>query len=328
MPRTPGGIPEKDWRAAQRIGRHHKVDPLLLVSIGKIETDWGRLGDGRKGNILGVGSFDSGSSYQWAGVHNQLKKGAELLQGWGVRSVGDIKRGKASAWATDPNWENAVSSMYSQLAGGKYSTVGRGRRNNSSVRGSRTIPGVDNSAVRQSLLQNYLATDYDPNALLNLASGLKGAQDVPGMTIPGQPQRQRSERGGPRLATGQPVMDVLRKASKWAKKAPTYLWGGGHGGIAKVGDDVDCSGFTSAIAPGVTTPMVASQFKSYGAPGKGRHFTVYASDSHVFTGIRDPRTGKERFFGTSNMGKNPRGGVTEFKPSASYLSGFVARHPK
>src|SRR4051812_38247042 len=97
---------------AQRIGRKRKVDPLLLIAIGKQETNWGKAGDGRKGNILGVGSFDTGSSYKWSGVHGQLSKGAELLSKWGARTIGDVQRGKASAWATDPNWEAGVARNY------------------------------------------------------------------------------------------------------------------------------------------------------------------------------------------------------------------------
>lgn len=209
--KTPGGIPMKDWRLAQRIARKHRVDPLVLVAIGKIETDWGRLGDGRKGNILGVGSFDSGSSYKWAGVRNQLKKGAELLQSWGVRGIHDIKAGKAASWATDPNWENAVSSMYSQLAGGHYSTVsGRPSRRGPSrlVATTTKTPGVDMSGQRQALRMDTLTTALSQHRmpsqteLLALGTSLRDLQDVPGETNvelkvkPGK--RMRGGRGGGR----------------------------------------------------------------------------------------------------------------------------------
>lgn len=115
---TPGSIPNSDWALAQKWGGAYGVDPLLLVAIGFHETHWGTLGDGRKGNVLGVGSFDSGSSYQWAGVDNQLHEGAKILSQHGVHSIADVRAGKASWWATDPSWKNGVSTWYDQLKGG------------------------------------------------------------------------------------------------------------------------------------------------------------------------------------------------------------------
>jgi hypothetical protein len=46
-----------------------------------------------------------------------------------------------------------------------------------------TIPGVDRSQDRKALLLDYLDRDYEPDALLNLASGLRQAQDTPPETI-------------------------------------------------------------------------------------------------------------------------------------------------
>ena len=112
----PGGIPRTDWRMVKSIASRYGVDPLLLVAIGKIETDWGRLGDGRNGNVLGVGSYDTGSSYQWAGLRNQLRKGSELLKSWGATTLDAVVGGKASSWATDPGWESAVASKYREIA--------------------------------------------------------------------------------------------------------------------------------------------------------------------------------------------------------------------
>lgn len=45
-----------------------------------------------------------------------------------------------------------------------------------------TTPGIDNSPLRQQLKMAYLAQRNDPDALLNLAQGLQGAEDVPGKT--------------------------------------------------------------------------------------------------------------------------------------------------
>jgi hypothetical protein len=208
-----------------------------------------------------------------------------------------------------------------------------GKRGPSGVQGKkspsgRTIPGVDNGPLRQQLLQQYLAQDYDPNALLGLAQGLEGAQDIPGVTVPGVSKRGGTRNGRGRdvvTATGQSVNKMLSKAVKWDKAKAPYLWGGGHGAIAKPGQPVDCSGYVSAVL-GLDTPQVSGNLASWGKPGKGRWVSVYANDGHVLMSIRDPKTRKVRWFGTSRS--NPGGGAGEISPpDASYLSSFTARHP-
>lgn len=47
----------------------------------------------------------------------------------------------------------------------------------------RTIPGVDNSQARRDLEINYFGTSHSPDALLNLAKGLQGAQDTPARRV-------------------------------------------------------------------------------------------------------------------------------------------------
>ena len=101
----PGGISGEDWAKVQTYAGAKQIDPLVLVSIGMHETDWGRLGDGRQGNVLGVGSYDSGSTYKYAGIDGQLAEGTRLLASWGVHTIDDLAAGKAADWATDPNWE-------------------------------------------------------------------------------------------------------------------------------------------------------------------------------------------------------------------------------
>lgn len=117
-PVTPGGIPAADWATAQKWGKAYGVDPVLLVAIGFHETKWGKLGDGRNGNILGVGSFDSGSSYKWAGVDNQLHEGAKILAAHHVHTIADVRAGLARWWATDPAWAQGVSGWYDKIKGG------------------------------------------------------------------------------------------------------------------------------------------------------------------------------------------------------------------
>jgi hypothetical protein len=113
----PGGISAEDWAKVQTYANAKQIDPLILVAIGMHETDWGRLGDGRLGNVLGVGSYDGGSTYRYAGIDDQLGEGSRLLAGWGVHTIGDLAAGKAANWATDPGWESAVVQWYGRLGG-------------------------------------------------------------------------------------------------------------------------------------------------------------------------------------------------------------------
>src|ERR1044072_1721516 len=70
------------------------------------------------------------------------------------------------------------------------------------------------------------------------------------------------------------VMGMLRKAAAWDKAKVPYLWGGGHGSIAKPGQPVDCSGYVSAVL-GLDSPQVSGNLAGWGKPGKGRNVTVY-----------------------------------------------------
>lgn len=115
---TPGGISKTDWTLVQTYGKLYGVDPLLLVAIGFQETHWGTLGAGRQGLILGVGAFDSGTSYKWKGLNAQLSQGAKILAQHGVHNINDVMAGKAAFWATEPSWESGVKMWYDKLKSG------------------------------------------------------------------------------------------------------------------------------------------------------------------------------------------------------------------
>lgn len=181
---------------------------------------------------------------------------------------------------------------------------------------TKKIPGVDNSSLRQQLKLSYLENRNDPDALLNLAYGLQGAEDIPGSSVT---TRVPVSRNGKTAGNGEPIGRMLRKAEAWNKAKAPYLWGGGHGSIAKPGQPVDCSGFVSAVL-GLKTPLVSGQLAQWGNPGRGRHVTVWANEGHVLIQIG------RRWFGTSRS--NPGGGAGEIsKPPASYLARFTPRHP-
>lgn len=132
---------------------------------------------------------------------------------------------------------------------------------------------------------------------------------------------------GPKLSAGiqsrgysGTTADLIARASKIDAQHLPYKWGGGHGGKTEPGTGVpvDCSGAVSSVL-GID-PRVASQFKSFGKPGRGR-VTIYAKDTHVLMEING------HFFGTSQT--NPGGGAGWIPRSAispQYLQGFTARH--
>lgn len=111
----PGGISDADWGKAKFIGAKYNVDPLLLVAIGFHETNWGKAGLGTKGLILGVGAYDSGPVYTWAGLEKQLDQGAKILSEHDVRSIDDVKAGKAAFWTATAGWKEGVTAQYDRL---------------------------------------------------------------------------------------------------------------------------------------------------------------------------------------------------------------------
>ena len=98
-----------------------------------------------------------------------------------------------------------------------------------------------------------------------------------------------------------------------------YAWGGGHGSWYASG--YDCSGAVSfALAGGgfLASPLASGQFTAWGAPGRGRWITIYASPSHAYAVIGGFRWDT---VGDAN-GSGPRWHRAGVPPE-----GFVARHP-
>ncbi len=186
-----------------------------------------------------------------------------------------------------------------------------------------TIPGVDRSSERKQLLSAYVDTRDKPDSLLSLAAGLQGAQDTPATSkstvVPGTTGKTSGK-------VGHGVDHAVRKADQIDKINPAYKWGGGHSpGPVKAG--LDCSGAVSKVL-GIA-PRVSGDLAKIGKPGEGKHITIYANGEHTFLKIKDPRTGKVRFFGTSGFGHPEKGtGAAWFtkSPPADYLKRFSVRH--
>lgn len=113
---------------------------------------------------------------------------------------------------------------------------------------------------------------------------------------------------------------------------PGYQLGGGHGmplETVSPYQKLDCSSSTSkALYEAGLWPKderyawVSGRFAtSYGIPGPGLYFTIYAHQGHVFTRLHRSRYWR---FDTSPQGDGGRGPKLRYLPR--FTSGFVARH--
>jgi hypothetical protein len=110
---------------------------------------------------------------------------------------------------------------------------------------------------------------------------------------------------------------------------PGYLLGGGHGiplDSVSPYQKLDCSSSTSKALyeAGIfdhNIAWVSGQLESWGLPGPGRYFTVYANSEHVWTRLHKSRWWR---FDTSPHGDGGRGPKLRYLPRFS--STFAARH--
>ena len=118
-------------------GKKNGVDPLVLASISKHETNHGKLGVGTKEH-MGVGAFDSrpNKARKWDGAVNQIYSGARtfsnLRKKYGSSAEMPLSHqlravngnGTRSGWATDTGWHNKVAKTYNNYASSAKSFSG------------------------------------------------------------------------------------------------------------------------------------------------------------------------------------------------------------
>jgi hypothetical protein len=118
-----------------------------------------------------------------------------------------------------------------------------------------------------------------------------------------------------------------------------YVWGGGHahagtpdrGTGRDPGIGYDCSGSIGAalakagllITPGANVPVSGVMAASLGEPGKGREFTIWANDTHVWAELHG--AGEWKRFDTSAQGSGPSGPRLR-KTARTDQARFTARH--
>jgi peptidoglycan hydrolase-like protein with peptidoglycan-binding domain len=135
----------------------------------------------------------------------------------------------------------------------------------------------------------------------------------------GHAHHRRSGGGGSSTGGGgssSVVQRVIAAANAIATKP--YIYGGGHGSFNAPG--YDCSGSVSYALHGgglLSSPLDSSALMSYGAPGPGRHITIYANPGHVYMTIDGRRFDTSARSQTgSRWGGGGRSG-----------GGYVVRHP-
>jgi peptidoglycan hydrolase-like protein with peptidoglycan-binding domain len=125
----------------------------------------------------------------------------------------------------------------------------------------------------------------------------------------------RHHHSGGSSASGSVVARAIAAANRIATLP--YRYGGGHGSFNDSG--YDCSGSVSYVLHGaglLSSPLDSTALMSYGAPGPGRHITIYANSGHAFMTIDGRR------FDTGYGGEGNRW-ASGSRPTA----GFVVRHP-
>lgn len=137
-----------------------------------------------------------------------------------------------------------------------------------------------------------------------------------------------SELHGPDLVFSK----LIASMQEMTRLTPGYQLGGGHGvnlnNLSKA-RKLDCSSSTSlalfdaGMFPDDVAWVSGEIARSWGEPGPGRYFTVYANNEHVWIRLHRSRWWR---FDTSPHGDGGRGPQLRYLPRRT--SGFVARHWK
>ena len=148
------------------------------------------------------------------------------------------------------------------------------------------------------------------------ADGVVGPATWAALGHPGATKVLKRRRGG---GSGLPytVRRVIAAASRIAHKP--YKYGGGHGQWEDTG--YDCSGSVSYALHGgglLDVALDSSGLMSYGAPGRGRHITIYANAGHAYMVVNGRR------FDTT--GRSESGSRWQWRTRSS--SGYTVRHPR
>jgi hypothetical protein len=228
---------------AQRHGATRKELKALLEAAA-VESNYKHL---RHGDRDSLGILQQRPSQGWGpGSESveqdavQFLRKAKALRGQGG-SAGQLAQSVQRS-AFPARYDERSSEVESLLKGAITSAGGGGGGKTTT-----TTPGVDNSQQRKALMLDYLQKRERPDALLELATGLNEAKDVPGTT--------KTTTSGGDIGGGRPDVDSLAKLAKQHGLNPgeNPKYGGVSGGHAPKsfhysGRALDISGSPEAMA--------------------------------------------------------------------------------
>ena len=148
------------------------------------------------------------------------------------------------------------------------------------------------------------------------ADGIAGPQTREALGLGAGPVLKRRRSGGGGGHAGATLQRVIAAANAIA--TTPYRYGGGHGSFRDSG--YDCSGSVSYALHGgglLSRPLSSGGFMSYGAPGPGRHITIYAHSGHVYMTIDGRR------YDTSARSETG----SRWTSTARSPAGYTVRHP-
>jgi cell wall-associated NlpC family hydrolase len=150
------------------------------------------------------------------------------------------------------------------------------------------------------------------------ADGIVGPATWSALGHPGRSTILKRRGGGGGGAHRNGVVARVIAAANQIATTP-YVYGGGHGQWNDSG--YDCSGSVSYALHGgglLSRALDSGEFMSWGAPGHGRHITIYANPGHVFMVINGRRY--------DTTGRSETG--TRWQPQGRSSAGYTIRHPR